>query len=73
MGHDIQRQPLAVKAAIDVSPQETAITERLSAWENMSLMAGLHGLASRSLLAHLLKLEVEGRATCSNERWTPTG
>ena len=30
----------------------------------------LHGLASRSLLAHLLKLEVEGRAVRNNDRWS---
>ena len=29
---------------IDVSPQESAIADRLNAWENLSLMAGLHGL-----------------------------
>jgi ABC-2 type transport system ATP-binding protein len=33
-----------VKRVIDVSPQETAIAEHLNAWENLSLMAGLHGL-----------------------------
>ena len=31
--------------------------------------AKLHRLASRSLLAHLLKLEREGRAVCADERW----
>jgi hypothetical protein len=30
----------------------------------------LHGLASRSLLAHLLKLEAESRAMCKDERWS---
>ena len=29
----------------------------------------LHRLASRSLLAHLLKLETEGRASCDQDRW----
>jgi ABC-2 type transport system ATP-binding protein len=43
MGHDIQDDPVAVKRVIAVSPQETAIAERLNAWENLSLMAGLHG------------------------------
>ena len=33
----------------------------------------LHGLASRSLLAHLLKLETEGRVVCSNDRWSLKG
>ena len=44
MGHDVGSDPLSVKRVIDVSPQETAIAERLNAWENLSLMAGLHGL-----------------------------
>ena len=44
MGHDVQDDPLPVKRVIAVSPQETAIAERLNPWENMSLMAGLHGL-----------------------------
>ncbi len=43
MGHDIREDPLAVKRVIAVSPQETAIAEHLDAWENLSLMAGLHG------------------------------
>ena len=44
MGHDIQKDPLSVKQVIAVSPQETAIAEHLNAWENLSLMAGLHGM-----------------------------
>jgi len=31
-----------------------------------------HGIASRSLLAHLLKLEREGRARCADGTWTAT-
>jgi ABC-2 type transport system ATP-binding protein len=45
MGHDVVGNPIAVKSAIAVSPQETAIAEHLDAWENLSLMAGLHGVA----------------------------
>jgi ABC-2 type transport system ATP-binding protein len=44
MGHDIQKDPIAVKQVIDVSPQETAIAEHLNAWENLSLMGGICGL-----------------------------
>ncbi len=44
MGHDIRADPLSVKRVIDVSPQETAVAEHLNAWENLSLMAGLHGV-----------------------------
>ncbi len=47
MGHDIRDDPLSVKRVIDISPQETAIADHLSAWENMSLMAGLNGLAKQ--------------------------
>lgn len=43
MGLDIQEEPLAVKEIIAVSPQETAIAGNLNAWENLELMAGLHG------------------------------
>ena len=44
MGHDVQKDPIAVKQVIDVSPQETAIAEHLNAWENLSLMGGIHGV-----------------------------
>lgn len=44
MGHDIKQNPLAVKQVIDVSPQETALSEHLNAWENLSLMGRSHGL-----------------------------
>jgi ABC-2 type transport system ATP-binding protein len=44
MGHDIQKNPIAVKQLIDVSPQETAIAEHLNVWENLNLMGGIHGM-----------------------------
>ena len=44
LGHDIGEDPLAVKRVIAISPQETAIAEHLNAWENLALMAGVHGL-----------------------------
>ena len=44
LGHDIREDPLAVKRVIAISPQETAIAEHLNAWENLALMAGVHGL-----------------------------
>lgn len=43
-GHDVARESLAVKDLIAISPQETAISGHLNAWENLALMAGLHGL-----------------------------
>jgi len=47
MGHDVRADPISVKRVIAVSPQETAIAEHLSAWENLSLMARLHGLGKQ--------------------------
>jgi len=41
MGHDVQKDPMAVKQVIDISPQETAIAEHLNAWENLALMGFL--------------------------------
>lgn len=49
MGHDIQKDAIAVKKVIDVSPQETAIAEHLNAWENLSLIGGIHGLAKEEV------------------------
>jgi ABC-2 type transport system ATP-binding protein len=49
MGRDIQKDPIAVKQIIDVSPQETAIAEHLNAWENLSLIGGIHGLAKEEV------------------------
>jgi ABC-2 type transport system ATP-binding protein len=43
-GHDIRTDPIAVKQVIGVSPQETAVAPNLNAWENLGLMAGLHGM-----------------------------
>jgi ABC-2 type transport system ATP-binding protein len=49
MGHDINEDPMAVKRIIDVSPQETAIAEHLNAWENLSLIGGIRGLAKEEV------------------------
>jgi len=49
MGHDIQKDPIAVKQLIDVSPQETAIAEYLNVWENLSLMGGIHGIGKEEV------------------------
>jgi ABC-2 type transport system ATP-binding protein len=49
MGHDINEDSMAVKRIIDVSPQETAIAEHLNAWENLSLIGGIRGLAKEEV------------------------
>lgn len=48
MGHDIRTDPMGVKRVIGVSPQETAVAPNLTAWENLALMAGLHGIDRRA-------------------------
>ena len=49
MGHDVHKDPMAVKQVIDVSPQETAIAEHLNAWENLALMGGIHGFGKEEV------------------------
>jgi ABC-2 type transport system ATP-binding protein len=49
MGRDIHEDPMAVKQIIDVSPQETAIAEHLNAWENLSLIGRVRGLAKEEV------------------------
>lgn len=68
MGHDIGHEPLSVKRVIALSPQETAIAERLNAWENMSLMAGLQGVErQRSKRRSAELLEMLGLAARAKE------
>ncbi len=69
MGYDIGREPLAVKKVIDVSPQETAIAEHLNAWENLSLMAGLHGFGRKETKARSEELvDMMALSDRANER-----
>jgi ABC-2 type transport system ATP-binding protein len=69
MGHDIRDDPLSVKRVIAVSPQETAIAEHLNARENLSLMAGLHGLEKeRSQQRSDELLEIMGLTDRATER-----
>jgi ABC-2 type transport system ATP-binding protein len=56
LGHDVVGNPVAVKRAIAVSPQETAIAGHLSALENLMLMAGLHGLDKKAAMTRTEQL-----------------
>lgn len=49
MGHSVTRDPMAVKAAIGVVPQEVAIYEDLSARENLSFWGKMYGLRGAAL------------------------
>lgn len=43
LGYDVVNEADQVKRVISVSPQETAIAPNLSVYENLELMAGVHG------------------------------
>jgi ABC-2 type transport system ATP-binding protein len=49
MGHSITREPMAVKAAIGVVPQEIALYEDLSARENLDFWGKMYGLRGGAL------------------------
>ena len=49
-GHSILNEPAAVKSLIAVSPQETAVAPKLSAEENLRLIADLSGLPKAAAL-----------------------
>ncbi len=49
MGHSIIREPIAVRAAIGVVPQEIALYEDLSARENLYFWGKMYGLRGRPL------------------------
>jgi len=48
-GHSITREPMAVKAAIGVVPQEIALYEDLSARENLNFWGKMYGLRGAAL------------------------
>ena len=66
LGRDAAREPEAVKRLVGVSPQETAVARRLSALENLLLVAGAYGLpraeARRRAEELLAALSLEDRA-----------
>ena len=69
LGHDIEANPLAVKQVIGVSPQETAVAPNLNAWENLEMMAGLHGIDRRSARRRAAELlEVTGLADRASDK-----
>ena len=67
IGHRLKREAKVV-SALETHPGLT-LTE-LTPYVYSEVDPGLHGLASRSLLAHLGKLEIEKRAICVDERWS---
>jgi ABC-2 type transport system ATP-binding protein len=51
LGHDVSREPMAVKRAIGVVPQELAIYDDLTTLENVRFFAGLYGMRGPALAA----------------------
>ena len=49
MGHSIRRDPMAVRAAIGVVPQEIALYDDLSARENLAFWGKMYGLRGAAL------------------------
>jgi ABC-2 type transport system ATP-binding protein len=49
MGYDITSESFKVKELIGVSPQETAISERLNCLENLSLVGRIHNLSTEQM------------------------
>ena len=58
-GHDVQRDPMAVRRVIGVAPQELALYDDLTAHENLRFwgeMRGLHGAELQAEIAEKLAL-----------------
>jgi ABC-2 type transport system ATP-binding protein len=51
LGHDVRREPMAVKRSIGVVPQELAIYDDLTSLENVRFFAGLYGMRGPALAA----------------------
>lgn len=63
LGHSVTREPMAVKAAIGVVPQEIALYEDLSARENLIFWGKMYGLRGKALKQRVDEvLEVIGLA-----------
>lgn len=56
MGKSICRDSAAVKSMIAVSPQETAIAQNLTVWENLALMCGIHGFSKEKQHAKIREM-----------------
>ncbi len=68
--HRLEREA-KVLAGVEAHPDLTAA--ELVPHVYTDIPPGLYALAERSLLAHLLKLQADGRVRCANDRWSTTG
>jgi ABC-2 type transport system ATP-binding protein len=69
MGHSITREPMAVKSAIGVVPQEIALYEDLSARENLTFWGKMYGLRGADLAQRVDEvLDIIGLADRQTDR-----
>ncbi len=69
MGFDINDEPNAVKAVIGTSPQDTTLSEHLTALENLRLIGGLSGIPGDKLGRWSIGLiEVMGLSERANDQ-----
>ena len=57
MGKSIARETVAVKELIGVSPQESATAPNLTVYENLELIARLHGLSRKEARERIASIE----------------
>ena len=67
VNHRLKRESRVIEA-LKANPDRTLWELTPHVYEDVD--DKLHRLASRSLLAHLLKLETDGRAACAGDKWT---
>ena len=68
-GTKVTEDPLAVKAIIGVSPQETAVAPNLTAKENLELLCGIHGFSKEKSREKLTALSARfGLETILNKK-----
>mgnify|MGYP006280556271 CR=1 FL=1 len=67
--HRLAREARVLKALQTVAVQGSSPLDDLLPHAYADVPAGLHPVARRSLLAHLLKLQADGHAASDGERW----
>ena len=56
MGYDVRRHARTIRQMLGAVPQETALYEELSAWDNLDFHADLFGMARASKKERILQM-----------------
>lgn len=68
-GHDINKEPVEAKKYIGVVPQDLALMENLSAYDNLEFFGALYGLKGKELKNGILEaLRVTGLGDTKKEK-----